>query len=90
MAQSTISVRMDEKTKHGFDDVCNELGLNMTAAITLFAKTMIRERRLPFDLTLDPFYSKSNMDALDESIAQLNSGQTVTMTLKQLDDAANE
>lgn len=40
----------------------------MTTAITLLAKKMTREKRLPFDVSPDPFYSASNMAALNESI----------------------
>lgn len=65
---TTVSVRMDDNLKRDFDSICNELGLSMTTAITLLAKKMTREKRLPFDVSLDPFYSASNMAALNESI----------------------
>lgn len=38
MAQTTISVRMDDTLKKEFDQVCNDLGLTMTTAITILAK----------------------------------------------------
>lgn len=47
MAQTTLSVRMDDSLKSDFDKVCNELGLSMTTAITMLAKKMTREKRLP-------------------------------------------
>ena len=56
-SQTTISVRMDDKLKKDFDSVCNELGLSMTTAITMLAKKMTREKRLPFEVSMDPFYS---------------------------------
>lgn len=65
---TTVSVRIDDNLKRDFDSICNELGLSMTTAITLLAKKMTREKRLPFDVSLDPFYSASNMAALNESI----------------------
>lgn len=65
---TTVSVRMDDNLKRDFDSICNELGLSMTTAITLLAKKMTREKRLPFDVSLDLFYSASNMAALNESI----------------------
>ena len=57
MAQTTLSVRMDDSLKSDFDKVCNELGLSMTTAITMLAKKMTREKRLPFEVSVDPFYS---------------------------------
>ena len=70
MAQTTVSVRMDDALKQDFDAVCNELGLSMTTAITMLAKKMTREKRIPFDVSVDPFYSEENMARLRKSIAQ--------------------
>ena len=58
MSQSTVSVRMDEALKQEFDTVCNDLGLSMSTAVTMLAKKMAREKRLPFEVALDPFYSQ--------------------------------
>ena len=85
MAQTTISVRMDDTLKKEFDQVCNDLGLTMTTAITILAKKMAREKRIPFEVSLDPFYSASNMAALNESIDQMRQGKTVAKTLEELE-----
>ena len=73
MAQTTVSVRMDDALKRDFDEVCNELGLSITTAITMLAKKMTREKRLPFEVSVDPFYSDENMARLRKSIAQMES-----------------
>lgn len=73
MAQTTVSVRMDDALKRDFDEVCNELGLSMTTAITMLAKKMTREKRLPFEVSVDPFYSDENLARLRKSIAQMES-----------------
>ena len=73
MAQTTVSVRMDDALKRDFVEVCNELGLSMTTAITMLAKKMTREKRLPFEVSVDPFYSDENMARLRKSIAQMES-----------------
>ncbi|MDE5754599.1 MAG: type II toxin-antitoxin system RelB/DinJ family antitoxin [Oscillospiraceae bacterium] len=90
MAQTTVSVRMDDALKKDFDAICNELGLSMTTAITMLAKKMTREKRLPFEVSLDPFYSISNMNALNESIGQMQQGRTVTKTMEELEALADE
>lgn len=78
MAQTTVSVRMDEALKKDFDAVCNELGLSMSTAITMLAKKMTREKRIPFEVSADPFYSDENMARLRRSIAQMEAtGGTV-------------
>ncbi len=91
MAQTTIvSIRMDDALKKNFDSVCNELGLSMTTAITMFAKKMTREKRIPFEVSIDPFFSESNMKALEESIAQMRQGKTVTKTIEELEAMEDE
>lgn len=78
MAQTTVSVRMDEALKKEFDAVCNDLGLSMSTAITMLAKKMTREKRVPFEVSADPFYSDENMARLRRSIAQMEAtGGTV-------------
>ena len=78
MSQSILNVRMDENLKRDFDQTCNDLGLTMSTAITMLAKKMTREKRLPFEVSIDPFYSDENMARLRKSIAQMeSSGGTV-------------
>lgn len=44
MAQTNINIRMDENLKQQFNRLCNELGLNMTTAFNIFAKTIVRQQ----------------------------------------------
>ena len=53
MAQTNINIRMDEDLKRDFDALCNDLGLTMTAAFTVFAKTVVRRQRIPFEISKD-------------------------------------
>ena len=61
MSQATISIRIDSELKKNMERVCSDLGLNITTAFTIFAKKMVREQRVPFDVAIDPFYSESNL-----------------------------
>lgn len=90
MSQSTVNVRIDDDLKQSFDDVCNELGLSMSSAITVFVRKVCREHRIPFDVSLDPFYSESNMLFLSDSIRELESGKVVNKTLEELRLYENE
>ena len=76
MAQTNINIRMDEDLKKKFDEICNELGLNMTTAINVFARAVVRKHGIPFDLNLndDPFYSEQNVARLRKSIYSINEG----------------
>lgn len=53
MAQTNINIRMDENLKQDFDRLCGELGLTMTTAFNIFAKTMVRQNGIPFPVSLD-------------------------------------
>jgi len=88
---SVITVRMDEKLKEQFETIVNDLGLNMTTAITAFAKAVVREDGIPFDLSRkkDSFYSPANMAALKESIEQHKRGEVIVFnSVEELEMAA--
>lgn len=53
MAQTNINIRMDETLKRQFDHLCNELGMNMSTAFNIFARTMVRQQKVPFEISLD-------------------------------------
>lgn len=53
MAQTNVNIRMDEATKVAFDQFCREIGLSASAAFNIFAKTVVREQRIPFALTTE-------------------------------------
>jgi len=75
MAQTVnVNFRLDEADKKRMENVCNELGLSMSAAFTIFAKKVGREYRIPFEISVDPFYSESNVAHLRRGIAALNAG----------------
>lgn len=57
--------------------LCNDMGLSMTAAFTIFSKTVTREKRIPFEVSADPFYSESNLKHLQRVAAELNAGKSV-------------
>ena len=62
MAQATFSVRMDETLKKQFDAICNDFGMNATTAFNIFAKAVVRERRIPFEISSPTIY-ESGMES---------------------------
>lgn len=86
MAQAMINFRMDEELKKSMEETCKELGLSMTAAFTIFAKKMTREKRIPFDVAVDPFYSESNMTYLKKVIDDIESGKAVLVEHNLIED----
>ena len=63
--------------------------MNMSTAIMIFAKKVTREKRIPFDVSVDPFYSEANISALQKSMEQAASGKVVVKSLDELETIAN-
>ena len=61
MAQTMVNFRMDSELKKSMEKICSDMGMSMTTAFTIFAKKVTKERRIPFEITADPFYSEANM-----------------------------
>ena len=57
MAQTMVNFRMDEDLKKGMEQACKEMGLSMTTAFTMFATKVSREKRIPFEVSVDPLRS---------------------------------
>lgn len=77
METTSITIRMDEKLKKQVEILFEDMGLNMTTAITMFAKAVVHQNKIPFEVTADPFYSESNMRILEQRIANIESGRSI-------------
>jgi len=89
MAQASINFRMDENLKKEMETTCQDLGINMTTAFTIFAKKMSREKRIPFDVSVDPFYSDANINRLRKAIADIESGKA-TLVERELIEVSDD
>ncbi|MBQ4567853.1 MAG: type II toxin-antitoxin system RelB/DinJ family antitoxin [Desulfovibrio sp.] len=76
MSQTSLNVRMDSSLKKQFDAICAEFGMTPSTAVNIFARTIVRERRIPFEISLakDPFYGEANMRRLRAAMEQLDCG----------------
>ncbi|MFC2470671.1 MAG: type II toxin-antitoxin system RelB/DinJ family antitoxin [Lachnoanaerobaculum gingivalis] len=76
MAQAVnVNFRLDEDVKKSMEQTCSELGLSMSAAFTIFAKKVGREKRIPFEVAIDPFYSESNIRYLENIVRDIKEGK---------------
>lgn len=89
MALATLTARVDENDKVSFDRFCSNVGLNTSTAINLFVKAVLRENRIPFEITQasDPFFSEANMDYVRKSVQELKAGKG---TAHELIEVTNE
>ncbi len=72
---AAVCVRLDDITKRQLDQFCDSVGLTVSAIFTLFAKKVVRENRIPFEISVDPFYSPANQAFLKKAIEQYENGQ---------------
>lgn len=76
MAQTVnVNFKLDSDIKKSMEAVCSELGLSMSAAFTVFAKKVSREKRIPFEISADPFYSENNIRYLEKKMADYKAGR---------------
>ena len=78
MAQAMVNFRMDGELKKEMEMICKEMGLTASAAYTLFAKKVTQDRRIPFEITADPFYSAQNKERLRKNIADIKAGRNIS------------
>lgn len=76
MAQAAFSVRMDESLKNQFDNLCKEFGMNASTAFNIFARAVVRERKIPFEISAQSSISledgRAAFNALRRSAEQNN------------------
>lgn len=76
MAQAVnVNFKLDPDTKKSFEEVCSEMGLSVSAALTVFVKKVSREKRIPFEINADPFYSESNIRHLESIVRDIKNGK---------------
>ena len=78
MAQ--INLRIDDTIKKNAEQACSDMGLSLSTAITIYLKKIGSERRIPFEITADPFYSEENMELINKTIKNVKEGKN---TLKE-------
>lgn len=88
MSLATLTARVDEKDKVNFDAFCSNVGLNTSTAINLFVKAVLREKRIPFEISIapDPFFSERNIAYVKKSVQELKSGKGTPHELIEVDD----
>ena len=85
MAETTnVNIRMDKDVKERAEWLFGEMGLNMTTAFNIFVRQTLRQGKIPFEISVDPFYSEGNMRTLRRSIQEAESGKFVVKTMDEL------
>ena len=70
-----VNFKLDADIKKSMEEACAEMGISMSAAFKIFAKKVGREKRIPFEVSADPFYSESNIRYLEEKMEEYKAGK---------------
>ena len=66
-ANATFTIRMHPELKKQAEIVCEEMGLTMSSAMTVFLKRLVKDRAIPFRVSAgDHFYSEKNKEHYDD------------------------
>ena len=85
MAETTnVNIRMDKELKDRAERLFGEMGMSMTTAFNIFVRQTLRQGKIPFEISIDPFYSDSNMRSLRQSMQEADSGRFVVKTMDEL------
>lgn len=71
-----ISICVDDTVKRQAEAVCEELGMDLSVATNLFYKKLVSYGGIPFELRVDPFYSKGNQEHLEKVINDYYDGKS--------------
>lgn len=82
MSQSTFSIRMDSSLKKEFDELCSDFGMNATTAFNIFARAVVRERKIPFEISST--LRKDAMDAVENIRQSAIDNGTSDMSLEEI------
>ena len=74
MATKTVSLRIDEDLYNQFSEFSEKVFIPTSALFSAFAAKTVQEQRVPFELSVDPFYNIENQKLILAAIEQLDSG----------------
>ena len=87
MNQTAFTVRMDAEVKKKFDELCKEFGMSANTAFNIFARAVIRQERIPFEVESERQAALEKAWATIESIRERSARNGVgDMTMEEIDE----
>jgi DNA-damage-inducible protein J len=85
MATARISVNVDGEIKQHAQKILSEIGMDLTTAIDLLLRTIVREEKIPFELRTKNSYKETMhrqyvKEELAKSIAEANDPNIVWLS----------
>lgn len=87
----TVSLRFEDDIKKELDSICDEMGMNLTTFFMVYAKKVLRDRKIPFEIEAPaPFYSEANMRNIEKSLRQIREGKVIVKTMEEREAMEDE
>ncbi len=83
---STITVRVDEKIKKEANNIFKEIGLDMSTAINVYLKQVIRSNGIPFPVSADVPNAVTIKAIEDAERGQLTTFSSIDELMEDLND----
>jgi len=88
MSQSAYTIRLDSDLKERFDTLCEGFGMSATTAFNIFVRTVVRQRRIPFEIEMsdrDESFERGRRAYL-ELRRQAEEGRLPDLTLEEINE----
>ena len=85
MAQASMTISLDEYERDRFNEFC-AAGMDPSTAFRMFVKAVLRENRIPFEISGDPFFSPVNQARVLKSMRELREGKGTAHELIEVED----
>ena len=86
MSVITFSVRMEQSLKSQFDTLCSDFGMNASTAFNVFARAVVRERKIPFEIYSPVITREKAMEAFLELRDEAERNGLQNMTLEEINE----
>ena len=87
MAQTAFTVRMDAETKQKFDELCKDFGMSANTAFNVFARTVVKRRRIPFEVeSEEEAVLRRGKEAVAAIRAEAILNGTADMSMEEIDE----
>lgn len=92
MAQTNLTIRIDEDIKHDAENLFDSLGFTLSGAINVFFRQAIREQAIPFPIRAksaeekyNEYFTLKTIESIKKSVAQAERGEVITFSMAELE-----
>jgi DNA-damage-inducible protein J len=79
----TMTVRLSPDLKEQFTKTCHDMGISVSAMVGLFAKAVVRERKIPFEVKADELINGMTVNEHERRLSEIKSGNCVSFSAKE-------